>query len=296
MRTQPTTIASATQWSRREMLRRGLAGAAGGAALLAGFEQLAAAETRPKLRVGACVVGLDDAKLAGLDGVELGVGGAADTLQIAEPQTLQQHKEKMKQTGLVVSSLMMGVLNGCPLASDPRAPAWLEQSIAAAKELGAGVILVAFFGKGSLLEGDEVKKADVGVVVERLKKAAPRAKAAGVVLAIENTLNARQNADILDRVGSEAVKVYYDVGNLTGRGYDVPAEIRFLKDRIAMFHFKDGKNYLGEGAVKFPPIAAAMRDIGYQGWIVLETSSPSKDKVADVRRNAEFTRKLFAGG
>jgi sugar phosphate isomerase/epimerase len=278
------------------MLRRGLAGAAGGAALLAGFEQLAAAETRPKLRVGACVVGLDDAKLAGLDGVELGVGGAADTLQIAEPQTLQQHKEKMKQTGLVVSSLMMGVLNGCPLASDPRAPAWLEQSIAAAKELGAGVILVAFFGKGSLLEGDEVKKADVGVVVERLKKAAPRAKAAGVVLAIENTLNARQNADILDRVGSEAVKVYYDVGNLTGRGYDVPAEIRFLKDRIAMFHFKDGKNYLGEGAVKFPPIAAAMRDIGYQGWIVLETSSPSKDKVADVRRNAEFTRKLFAGG
>ena len=60
----------------------------------------------------------------------------------------------MKQTGLVISSFMMGLLNSNPLASDPRGPAWLEQSIDAAKDLGAGVILVAFFGKGSLLDGD----------------------------------------------------------------------------------------------------------------------------------------------
>jgi sugar phosphate isomerase/epimerase len=84
------------------------------------------------------------------------------------------------------------------------------------------------------------------------------------------------------------------VGNSTGMGYDVPAEIRFLKDRIAIFHFKDGRDYLGEGRVTFPPIAEAIREIGYQGWIVLETSSPSKDRVADARRNASYTRKLFA--
>ena len=41
--------------------------------------------------------------------------------------------------------------------------------------------------------------------------------------------------------------VYYDVGNSNSRGYDVPAEIRFLKDRIACFHFKDRDRYLGEG-------------------------------------------------
>jgi hypothetical protein len=36
-----------------------------------------------------------------------------------------------------------------------------------------------------------------------------------------------------------------------------------------------------------------MNDIGYQGWIVLETSAPSKDRVADDRKNAEYVRKLF---
>jgi sugar phosphate isomerase/epimerase len=83
------------------------------------------------------------------------------------------------------------------------------------------------------------------------------------------------------------------VGNTTGMGYDVPAEIRFLRDRIAIFHFKDGGSYLGEGRIKFDPIAAAIKDIGYQGWIVMETSNPSRDAVADAKRNAAYIRKLF---
>jgi len=87
--------------------------------------------------------------------------------------------------------------------------------------------------------------------------------------------------------------VYYDVGNLTNNGYDVPAEIRFLKERIAIFHFKDGANYLGEGKVKYPEIGAAIKEIGYQGWIVLETSNPSRDAVADTKKNAAFIKKLF---
>jgi len=280
--------------SRRSLLKSGVAGLACATPALQWATQIrAAVAPGVKIRIGACVVGLEDAKKAGLDGVEVGVGGAADRLQIADPAVRQEYKAKMKETGLVISSFMMGLLNSYPLAQDPRGPAWLEQSIDAAKDLGAKVILVAFFGKGSLLDGKEVKKADVDVVVQRLKAAAPRAKEAGVLLGIENTLSAQQNAEILERIGHDSVRIYYDVGNSTNMGYDVPAEIRLLKDRIAIFHFKDGRNYLGEGKVNFPPIAEAMKAIGYEGWIVLETSSPSKDRVADARRNAEYIRKLF---
>ncbi len=285
--TQPTV-------SRRSLLAGSLAAGTAGCLSTAGIVQsLLGAEDPPKLLVGSCTLNLDEAKKAGLDGVEVGVGGAAERLHIADPQVRQQLKEKMQETGLVISSLMMGLLNSYPLASDPRAPAWLEQSIEAAKDLGAKVILVAFFGKGSLLEGKQVKKADVDVVVQRLKAAAPKAKDAGVILAIENTLSAEQNVEILQRIDSPAVRIYYDIYNLVGQGYEPPAEIRFLKDRIAMFHFKEGPNYLGEGKIDWRPVAAAIREIGYQGWIVLETSSPSKDRVADARRNAQFVRKLF---
>jgi L-ribulose-5-phosphate 3-epimerase len=246
-----------------------------------------------KIRISSCGVGLKDAKLAGLEGVEIGVGDAAEKLRVADQKVRENYKKEMQETGLVISSFMMGLLNSYPLASDPRGPAWLEQSIDAAKDLGAKVILVAFFGRGSLGNRGNIKKADVDVVVERLKAAAPRAKDAGVILGIENELTAQQNAEILDRVKSPAVQVYYDVGNLTNNGYDVPAEIRFLKERIAIFHFKDGANYLGEGKVKYPEIGAAIKEIGYNGWIVLETSNPSRDAVADTKKNAAFINKLF---
>jgi sugar phosphate isomerase/epimerase len=248
------------------------------------------------IRVGACVVNLEQGRQAGLDGVEVRVGNAADRLEITRPEVRRRYKEEMARTGLPISSLMMGLLNEYPLASDPRGPAWLEQSIDAARDLGAKVILVAFFARGDLLGKDgRVKEADVDSVVTRLKAAAPRAKDAGVILGIENYLNAEQNARILDRIGHESVKIYYDCYNTGGtKGYDVPAEIRFLKDRIAQFHFKNGPDFLETGKLRFEPIAAAIKDIGYRGWVVLETSSPTRDAVADVRWNAEYTRRLFA--
>jgi len=273
-----------------------LKGTAAGLAGAAVATRVPAADGNPgaRIRIGSCHIGLAGAKDAGLDGVEVGVGGAADTLQIADPKVREKYKQEMKETGLVICSFMMGLLNSNPLASDPRGQAWLEQSIDAARDLGAGVILVAFFGKGSLKEGDAVKKADVDVVVQRLKAVASRAKDAGVVLGIENTISARDNLEILDRVGSDAVGVYYDIYNLAGQGYDCPAEIRLLKDRICQVHFKNGPDYLESGKVKWEPVAAAMKEIGYQKWIVLETSNPSKNVVADDKKNAEYVRKLFA--
>ncbi|MCX6896896.1 MAG: sugar phosphate isomerase/epimerase [Verrucomicrobia bacterium] len=278
--------------------RKFLAGtlAAGAAIYGGGLTAFGAEAKRGQIRIGTCKLGLAAAKTAGLEGIQLPLQLAGDQLDVSQAATIQNYKQQMAETGLPICGLMMGMLNQSPLAADPRGPAWLAQAITAAKELDARVILVAFFSKGDLLAKDgQLKRDDVAAVVKRLQDAAPRAKDAGVVLAIENYLNVRQNIEILERVGHESVQVYYDVFN-TGatKGYDVPAEVRQLKSRIAQFHFKNGAQFLGEGKLQFPPIAAAIREIDYRGWIVLETSSPTKDAVADARRNAEFTRQLFA--
>ena len=277
---------------RRTFLKGTLAGLASGEAL-ANLAAEATAASQTTLRIGSCVVDLEQGKRAGLDGVEIRVGDPADKLRIADPAVRQQYREQMAGTGLVISSFMMGLLNSNPLASEPRAPAWLEQSIDAAKDLGVGVILVAFFGKGNLIEDGQLKQDEVRSAVQRLKAAAPRAKDAGVILALENTLSAKQNVEILEQIGHDSVRVYYDVGNSNSRGYDLPAEIRFLRDRITCFHFKDRDRYLGEGNIQFEPVAAAIKAIGYRGWIVMETANPSKDPVADAQRNAAFIRRLF---
>lgn len=283
--------------TRRRFLGRA-AGTMSGAAMVPYLMPIAAHAEKGNtgLRFGACVVGLEQGKEAGLDGVEVPVGGPAERLEIGRPEVRDRYKEQMRRTGLPISSLMMGLLNECPLATDPRGPAWLDQTIDAAHDLGAKVILVAFFGNGDLLDrAGNAKQDDVSAVVDRLAAVAPRAKEAGVILGIENYLDARRNAEILDRIAHPSVKIYYDCYNVGAtKGHDVPAEIRFLKERIAQFHFKNGPDFLETGKLRFGPIAAAIRDIGYRGWIVLETSSPTKDAVADVRRNAAYARKLFA--
>ena len=40
-------------------------------------------------------------------------------------------------------------------------------------------------------------------------------------------------------------------------------------------------------------MAQEFYDIGYRGWYVLETGSPSKDLVADTRANIEYVKKTF---
>lgn len=233
------------------------------------------------------------ARKTGIEGVELGVGGPAETLEIADPEKIAEIMRQTKAAGLVVSSLSMDLLNRNPMATDPKAPSWMDQCIDAAGQLGAAGILVPFFADGDLLDGKELKKDVVDNLVARMKEAAPKAKAAGVKLGLENTCSARQNIEILDRIASDAVGCYYDIGNSTDAGFDVPAEIRELGDRIALFHFKDGRHYVGEGKVNLPPIAEAIQAINYKGWIVLETSCPTKNPEVDAAKNVAIIREAL---
>ena len=133
-------------------------------------------------------------------------------------------------------------------------------------------------------------------VVKRLKAVAPKAEKAGVVLGIESWLSAEAHFDILKRVGSKAVQVYYDVCNSTDRGYDICKEIRQLGSRrICEFHFKENGALLGQGNVDFVKVRAALDDIGYRGWIQIESAvPPGAQMLESYQANVKFVRKVLS--
>ncbi|HLP78504.1 MAG TPA: TIM barrel protein, partial [Candidatus Paceibacterota bacterium] len=108
----------------------------------------------------------------------------------------------------------------------------------------------------------------------------------------ENYLSAAENLDIIARVGSPAVQVYYDVGNSTDKGYDIYKEIRMLKGRVCEFHAKDGKFMLGAGRVDFKKVREAMDEIGFSGWIQIEAAAPH-DLVDDYKKHLAFLKGIF---
>jgi sugar phosphate isomerase/epimerase len=177
------------------------------------------------------------------------------------------------------------------LKNDELAKKWVSEGIEITRNLKARILMTVFFGKCALSNSN---RQEIDAVTAALKELAPTAEKAGVILGFENTLPAEDSARVLDRVGSKALKVYYDAGNATNMGgYDAPKEIRWLgKDRICQFHFKD-KGYMGEGKVDYPAVVRAINDIGFSGYANLETSAPSGNAVNDLRRNLSFTRRLL---
>ena len=151
--------------------------------------------------------------------------------------------------------------------------------IDACHALGRQVILLAFFGKGDL-KGDD---AGTDEVVRRLQKLAPKAEQLGVVLGIASWLSAEEHMAIIDRIGSSAVKVYYDVANSHQRGYDVPREIRWLgkQGQICEFHMKENGALLGQGRIDFKKVRAALDDIGYTGPMQIEGAVPPGGKLIE---------------
>ncbi|MEP0841753.1 MAG: sugar phosphate isomerase/epimerase [Phycisphaerae bacterium] len=237
---------------------------------------------------------LDLAREIGLDGVQVSVGTPEDKLHLRRPDMQKTYLDLARKHGLVINSVAMGLLNDVPFASEPKTALWAADTIEVAKVLGARNILLAFFGNGHLKESNAE---DMRRVTECLQELAPRAEKAQVVLGLETYLSAEAHLKILDQVRSKWVQVYYDVYNAANpehAGYDYLKEIRLLgADRICEVHFKEGGKFLGEGVIKWPEVAATLKEVGYRGWITIEAGSPTRNVVADTRRNLAYLKKLF---
>ncbi len=276
---------------RRHFLELSAAAAAG----------LAAQTRRSAFRVGMCCWNMQDCNLTvfdtaakiGLDGVQLGIPRTEqEKLSLRRPEVQEQFRAAAQRAGVQIMGTACQF--GKPLKSEPVAALVLHDWIEVTHNLGARVMLVPFFGKANIVDVNVKEEFDRVVAV--LRELAPRAEKSNVILGLENTLSAVDNRKILDAVGSPAVKVYYDVGNSTNNGHQVLEEIRALgKEYICEFHIKDGRNLLGAGKIDMPAIAQAIRDIGYDQWLVLETSSPT-DLVADTKTNLAYVRQVFTKG
>lgn len=251
-----------------------------------------------RFKIGACDWSLgkasdpasfEMARRIGLDGVQVSMGSVENDLHLRRPDVQKQFLKAAKENGMEIASLCILNLNSVPYKSDPRTVRWVSDSIDVCKAMQVPIVMLPFFGKGDLRND----KKGLDVVVERLKGVAPKAEKAGVVIGLESWLSAEQNMDIINRVGSPAVKVYYDVGNSHKRGYDIYKEIRSLgAENLCEFHAKDYGNLFGEGKVDFKKVRLAMDDAGYRGWIQIEGAKPLGLE-ASYRHNAKYLRSIF---
>ena len=229
------------------------------------------------------------AKKLGFDGVQVSLLPEKDSLAFVDKGKRAAFLEAAGRHDQAIASFALGVLNDVPLKSDPRAERWLDEAIGISRDMGVKVILVPFFGKGDLRNDT----AGVDACIAALRRLAPKAEKAGVILALESYLSAEELLEILGRVGSPYIQIYYDVANSQDVGLDIAKEIPLLGKRIAEIHAKDSKDLYGKGSMDFPRVRKAMDEIGYGGWFVLEGTKLPLGLEPSLRYDLDYLKTVF---
>jgi L-ribulose-5-phosphate 3-epimerase len=247
------------------------------------------------LRLSANPDAIPLAARLGFDGIQISCGRRLvdEKMPLDNPEAITLCLVRSRQHKIPLIGTCADRLHDNGLKSDPLAVRWVRDSIRITRALGARVLLLPFFGKWALETRQEMEYTG-----DALRELAPEAKEANVILGLENTISAEDNFRIMERTRSTNVQVYYDVGNSTNNGFDVVKEIRWLgKQAICQIHLKDNPNYLGQGKIQFAPIMAALLDIGYRGYAVLETDAKSAATLeGDMKRNLGYIRGVQAAG
>ena len=275
---------------RREFLAAGAATAAAGP-LAAARTAFRIGVTDWNLRKSAEIEAVALAASLGFEGVEISLGRKPEggKLQLDNAEIQAKYRAEAKRQKIRLAGTCLDVLHVNYLKNDKLGQKWVADGIQITKNLDAKVMLMPFFGKGALTTKEEMDY--VGDLLRELGREAEKAK---VMLGLEDTISAEDNVRIMDRSRSKAVKTYYDVGNSLNAGFDIFKEMNWLGGkRICQIHLKD-KGYLGDGKIDFALVLKTIRDIGFQGFLNLETSSPSKSIEADMKRNLTFIRRLLA--
>jgi sugar phosphate isomerase/epimerase len=150
-------------------------------------------------------------------------------------------------------------------------------------------------------------------IVACYKDVVKYAEEKGVTLSIENhglfVGKSKQVKELIEAVGSVALKATTDTGNFLLANEDPLAAIKYLKNYISFVHFKDlrrsekgflaldGSRYegtaLGKGEVPLKEIIKFLKEINYLGFISIECEESGDDSLMDNIYSVEFVKNLL---
>ena len=242
----------------------------------------------PNLSLKECFV---LAKKAGFEAIEVALPSGKEITLDSGKEDLTQVKKEANEAGLELSSLASGLFWDYSLTSNSsetreKAKQIVRKMLEFASYLSVDTILVVPGAVDVFFQpGGEVVSYDV--VYERalsaLKELAPVAEKYRVNIGVENVwnkflLSPLEMRDFIDKVGSPFVGAYFDVGNVILTGY--PEQwIRILGKRIKKVHLKDFRSSIGnangfvdllEGDVNWKEVIAALKEVGYDGYLTAE--------------------------
>ena len=235
----------------------------------------------------------------GADGIELDMGGLGNRPtwdnKMLDPVERKIFLDKLKEYNLEFSSVAMSGFYSQPFPTRDGIEQLIDDCINTMNLIGVKVAFLPLGVEGDLTKYPERREA----IVERLKMAGKKAEAAGVVIGIETSLDAKGEIELLDEIGSPAIKIYYNFQNPLEAGRDLYSELKTLgKDRICQIHCTDTDGVWLENNTRLDmhKVKEALDALGWSGWLVIERSRDANDirnVVGNFGANTNYLKSIF---
>ena len=238
-----------------------------------------------------------NASVLGLQGVEPYFNAADDRLLQWSRDERRWFREEADRLHVAVPSTALGAFNGDSALIEARgreqAVGLIEHTLAFTRDVGAEVMLLCTY-----IQSHPDTEEKTARLLEVVRAVEPAARARGIRIALESPLPAAELKALAEAADSDHVGIYYDTGNAVALGFDPAEEIRVLGDLILSIHIKDsgdelGARRLGEGKVDLSAALGAIREVGYHGWLILETPGGDLD---GLRKDAAMVRGILEQG
>ena len=235
----------------------------------------------------------------GFDAVEV---FAPSPEALAEDQIrllLERHKLKLAGVGTgagwVIHKLTLTSADG---EVRSRAREFIRSMVDAGGKLGAPAVIGSMQGRW----GETVSRGSANAwLIEALDDLGEYARQYGVPLLYEplnryetNIINTQGGGvALLNTLKTTNVKLLADLFHMNIEETDIASAIRASEDAIGHVHLADSnRRPAGSGHTSFGPIAAALRDIGYAGYLSAECV-PWPDPDAAAKKTIESFRNYF---
>lgn len=228
---------------------------------------------------------------AGFDGVEVALDEAGELSLTSTEDEITNIARQAQAHGIELYSVATGLYWRYSLTADSpqtrqKALDIAKRQIDTAARIGCETVLIVPGAVGVDFApecGVIPYETALRRALEAIGTLAPYAQAAGVDIGLENVwnkflLSAVEMREFIDRIGSPQVGAYFDIGNVVASGYPEHWP-DILGSRIKKVHVKDFSRSVGTlngfcpllaGDVDFPAVMAALRRIGYDGWMTAE--------------------------
>lgn len=247
---------------------------------------------------------------AGYDAIEIAPFTLANRVTDLSAADRARVRQAAADARLVVSGIhwVLAQAEGMHLTSPDvatreRTAAYLVALVDFCADLGGQVIVVGSPKQRSLIEGVAFEQgwAWAGQV---FRDAVRRAEERGVTICFEplapsetNFINtAAEAVRFVGQFGSPAFRIILDVKAMCSEAKPIPQIIRESWPHFAYVHANDcNLKGPGFGDVDFVPIAAALREVGYDGTVSVEVFNFDEGPEVIATRSLEYLRRVFGG-